>query len=256
MKLDTALYQLRTFPMTFLKDNLLSLAGASISGVRMNYFGRRDSAPGVNEGFKIAMSSQMVSAIGSHTDTYKALSVHNVRMIPRSEGVDPRAVEPYVLGLGGPDIMVTGQLNACTFAIRQEVGQLVVAHIQPSGGKSNTRHDGAARSAQDLLDQRLTTLKEARQADMTSRVTTTASDISKAKKALSTETGLLKGWMQHTMKVAGQFDGHGRVTHSFGPTDYGYGAYVVGIRNGATWNVYAQRVAAPKGPILGVTQIV
>jgi hypothetical protein len=132
MRIETALYQLRNQPRTFLENNLLRLAGGGPSQVRVNYFCHWDDiAAGVNEGFTIdTYPRHMPGATGQ---VHKAMQVHNVQMIGREEGVDVTAIEPYVLGGGGPDLMVTGQLNACVFVVQQTAGQLVVAHIQPGG---------------------------------------------------------------------------------------------------------------------------
>jgi hypothetical protein len=57
MKLDTALYQLKNFPVTFLRSNLLWIAGYHLSETRTYYFGYHDNftqAQGTNEGFKFA----------------------------------------------------------------------------------------------------------------------------------------------------------------------------------------------------------
>src|SRR5690606_42153834 len=69
----------------------------------------------------------------------KALHVLSVRMIPHTEHLDLSDIEPYVLDGTGPDLMVTAQLSGCVFAIRQEPGRLIVAHMQPGG----TRQSGA-----------------------------------------------------------------------------------------------------------------
>lgn len=137
MKLDTALYQLRQSPQTFLQNNLLNLAGDAVSGTRINYLSRYDGiGASVNEGFSISPTPRYSSSNGIDGKTHTAVSVHNVRMNKSTEDLDVSAIEPYVLA-GGPDIMVTGQLSACIFIVQQLGAQLVVAHIQP-GGKRQT----------------------------------------------------------------------------------------------------------------------
>ena len=116
-------------PQAFLSTYLLSIAGSSPSGIRA-YNITTYAGVGGTEGF------QLVNAPLGHL----VGNVHVVRMIPNTEDVDIAGMEPYVLDGTGPDIMVTGQLSGCVFAIAQGVGQLVVWHIQPGG----TRLGGAA----------------------------------------------------------------------------------------------------------------
>jgi hypothetical protein len=59
-----------------------------------------------------------------------AFQTHNVRMIPKTETLNFGAIERYEL-TGGVDYMVTGQLSACAFAVLNEGGRIIVAHIQP-----------------------------------------------------------------------------------------------------------------------------
>lgn len=138
MKLDTALYRLRTDPLGFLRSNLLSIAGAGQSSARVYYFGFHNNfvrSAMTNEGFKFSPDRVFVSSDISGLDgkSTTAVSVHNVRMIPSSEDVDLSDIEAYTLGPGGPDLMVTGQLSGCVLAVQQVPAGLVVAHIQPGG---------------------------------------------------------------------------------------------------------------------------
>jgi hypothetical protein len=207
MKLDTALYQLRSDPLRFLSSNLLSIAGHSQSAARLYYFGYYDNfakTPTTNEGFKFAPEQFMAASSSSGIDgkTTTAVSVHNVRMIPSGEDVDLSDIEPYTLGPGGPDLMVTGQLSGCVLVVQQRPAGLVVAHIQP-GGK---RQGGAM--------------------------------------------------LRESIRLMGRFRGLGRVTRVFGiGKDYPARAHVVGIRNGAAWHLYAQKVATGTGPVTGSVQI-
>ena len=135
MKLDTALYQLRTQPNAFLQTSLLNLVG-SPSGVKNAYFYRFAESVGVNEAFSINPYMSFVAADdvgGLDGKVVTRVAVRSVRMIPRTEGIDFSTIEPYTLDGGGPDIMITGQLNACIFVVQQVGGQLHVAHIQPGG---------------------------------------------------------------------------------------------------------------------------
>ncbi len=139
MKLDTALYQLKNHTLGFLQAHLLSLAGSAQSGPRVNYLCYYDNAQGPNEGFAISTFPYATTYQALDYKVYKALHVHSVRMIPQTEHLDLSDIEPYVLDGTGPDLMVTAQLSGCVFAIRQEPGRLIVAHIQPGG----TRQSGA-----------------------------------------------------------------------------------------------------------------
>lgn len=90
MKLDTALYRLRTDPLTFLRTNLLSIAGAAQSNVRIYYFGFHDNFvrnATTNEGFKFAPDRVCVTSAAAAVDgkSTTTLSVHNVRMIPSAD---------------------------------------------------------------------------------------------------------------------------------------------------------------------------
>jgi hypothetical protein len=142
MKLDTALYRLRTDPLGFLRSNLLSIAGASQSTARLYYFGFHDGfvrSAMTNEGFKFAPDRVFAASTTAGMDgkSTTAVSVHNVRMIPSTEDIDVSDIEAYTLGPGGPDLMVTGQLSGCVLAVQKQAANLVVAHIQP-GGKRQT----------------------------------------------------------------------------------------------------------------------
>ncbi|MGV2334359.1 MAG UNVERIFIED_CONTAM: hypothetical protein LVR18_09665 [Planctomycetaceae bacterium] len=142
MKLDTALYQLKNFPVTFLRSNLLWIAGYHLSETRTYYFGYHDNftqAQGTNEGFKFAPQNLFAASKTTGIDgKYStALRVHNVRMIPKTEDVDVSDIEPYVLDGTGPDLMVTGQLSGCVFVVQQMPTGLVVAHIQPGGNRQS-----------------------------------------------------------------------------------------------------------------------
>ena len=139
MKLDTALHQLKHRPLDFLGNNLLSISGRAQSGACPYYFGYYDNlGPGVNEGFKFQPGFPPPSTkTGIDGKRYTVKMVHSVRMNPSSEDLDVSAMDGYVLDATGPDIMVTGQLSACVFAIRREAGRLLVAHIQPGGRRQS-----------------------------------------------------------------------------------------------------------------------
>lgn len=141
MKLDTALNLLKSSPVPFLRTNLLSISGSSPSQVRNYYFSHYQNVirhTGMSEYFKFDTQPTHASPTaitGIDGMLHKIVSVHNVRMNPNSEPLDISQIPSYILDGNGPAIMVTGQLSACIFAIRQEVGRLIVAHIQPGGGR-------------------------------------------------------------------------------------------------------------------------
>lgn len=138
MKIDTALYQLKSNPVSFLGNNLLSISGVGQSGPKIFYFCYHDSlAPGVNEGFRLQSYPTNGPMTGIDGKRHTAMRVQNVRMNQNTEDLDVSDIEPYVLDGTGADVMVTGQLSACIFCVRQEPGRLIVAHIQP-GGKRQT----------------------------------------------------------------------------------------------------------------------
>jgi hypothetical protein len=143
MKLDTALNLLKAAPPSFLGTHLLSMAGSPLSQVYLYYFSHHQAPghhTGMGESFKfdtIPPTAGAISITGGDNKLYTKMSVHNVRMNPCTESLDISAIPGYVLDGSGPDIMITGQLSACVFAIRQEPGRLIVAHIQPGGGRAS-----------------------------------------------------------------------------------------------------------------------
>jgi hypothetical protein len=140
MKLDTALSLLRSQPLSFLRNNLVTIAGSSVSGVVPYYFGYNANCIGANEAFKFCPNGITLdrSKTGIDGKSSTALSVHNLRMNPSAEDLDISDIDPYVLNGAGPDIMITGQLSACILIVeRKPAGQLVVAHIQPGQGRQS-----------------------------------------------------------------------------------------------------------------------
>lgn len=138
MKLDTALSMLRQQPLLFLSQNLLSIVGSNISGIIPYYFGYYDGVPiGVNEAFRFSPYAFDVDpkATGIDGINKKMIHVHSLHMDPNTADFDISNLTGYVLGAGGPDIMITGQLSACIIAVQQQAGQLVIAHVQPGAGR-------------------------------------------------------------------------------------------------------------------------
>ena len=129
MNPTTALYQLRHMPDTFLRNNALYIAGGAASGVTPLHFGTHQSQPAgagaPNEAFLFTTAAPVV-----HNPVM--VQVQNVRMIPSAENVDIHDLEAYQLA-AAPDILVTGQLSACSFCVLTVGGQVIVAHLQPGG---------------------------------------------------------------------------------------------------------------------------
>lgn len=130
MKPETALYQLKKLPQEFLTNNRITIAGGSRSEstamkIYARSFQRRPGGP--NEYF--AIGNTVVSPVG----TVHPFQAHNVRMIKKTDPLDFGAIERYELTTT-VDYMVTGQLTACAFAVLNDGGTIVVAHIQPDPG--------------------------------------------------------------------------------------------------------------------------
>lgn len=200
MKPETALYQLKTMPEAFLRNNVLCTAGAAQSGASPFYIGHLKNPPtgagAPNEAFKFCNLNFMV-------DNPHPVLVHNVRMIPKQEKpFDPQNIPGYCL-YGGPDIMVTGQLSACTFVTDGNRAAPVVAHIQPR-----------------QLDEPALNGNMTRQALAGGRF-----DLSGAA-------------VQGEGRVETVFGPFG----DSGAGEYAAYAYVTGIRSGGSWQIWAQHV--------------
>jgi len=132
MRPETALYQLGRYPAVFLRNYAILISGSAVSGLRNVQFGHHTTQPrgagAPNEAFKFGQP-----VVQSTTSTPETVAVHNVRMIPNTESIDLADLEAYTLGGGGPDIMVTGQLSDCSFAVLSAGGNHLVAHVQSGG---------------------------------------------------------------------------------------------------------------------------
>jgi len=132
MRPQTALYQLRRSPAVFLRNYAVTIFGGAVSGQRTVPFGHHPTQPrgagAPNEAFRFGQP-----VVYSTSSTPQNLAVHNVRMIPNTESIDLADLEAYSLGAGGPDIMVTGQLSDCSFAVLSAGGNHLVAHVQSGG---------------------------------------------------------------------------------------------------------------------------
>lgn len=136
MNITDALFQLRNNPQAFLSNNIIKIAGGKTDGVMTAYFGYR---PGFDDNyFQFDMSSGgLAKKAGTDGVVYKALRVHNIRMNPRTEDFGFDEIPGYRLDNTGPDIMITGQLNACSFVVMEDHrnGGYLVSHLQPGGSR-------------------------------------------------------------------------------------------------------------------------
>lgn len=130
MKASTAIYQLKTYPEVFLRNNLLIIAGSKTSGVINDYYieSKESGNSSYNEAFKFTNFS--------NAENREKVRVHNVRMIPLAEEFKHTEIEPYQLS-SETDIMITGQLTGCTFVSANAGGTTLVAHIQPGGSRGS-----------------------------------------------------------------------------------------------------------------------
>jgi len=85
------------------------------------------------ESFAIRSAAAMLGVGPGHNG--KAFIAHSIHM-----DVGTAAMGFYLLGAGGPNIMVTGQLSGCSFVMVPAAlpGQVQVAHVQPllAGGQT------------------------------------------------------------------------------------------------------------------------
>jgi len=126
-------------PDYFLKTCFLKIAGSPAASGVMNYNLRYkgDIAPpagpaAVPQTFKFDITTIMVPAS-------QIIPTHSVQMVDYATLVVPAGGGPinltgYTLGAAGPDLMVTGLLNGCTFCMLKNGAQVICAHIRPLGG--------------------------------------------------------------------------------------------------------------------------
>jgi hypothetical protein len=80
------------------------------------------------ESFAIRSAAAMMAIPAGHNG--HAFQAHSIHM-----DVGTGAMAFYLLGAGGPSIMVTGQLSGCSFVMIPDAvaGHVRVAHVQPQG---------------------------------------------------------------------------------------------------------------------------
>ena len=137
MQPKTALYQLKNFPQTFLRNNLLTIPGGrDVSGPMQCYIGTNEGGhrtPTLNESFKISFNPVTVGANAYPIPVY----VHYVRMISERESIELWEMPAYDLNANPGDLMITSQLSACAFCVLQVGGSTLVSHVQPGNIRGN-----------------------------------------------------------------------------------------------------------------------
>lgn len=137
MQPSTALFQLKNFPQTFLRNNFLTIPGGrDLSGSMQCYIGTNTGGqrtPTLNESFKISFNAVNVGEDAFPIPTY----VQYIRMIPTSESMELWELPPYDLNSNPGDLMITSQLSACAFCVLQVGGSTLVAHVQPGNIRGN-----------------------------------------------------------------------------------------------------------------------
>ena len=136
MNITDALSELRSNTRDFLSNNRLKIAGGSENGIATFYFGYKDDR--FENYFKFEKDSGcMIKKAGSDGLGYRALRAHNIRMTPKTEDFGLDEIPGYRLDNTGPDLMITGQLNACSFVVMEDRlnGGYLVAHLQPGGSR-------------------------------------------------------------------------------------------------------------------------
>lgn len=117
-----ALSALQADPKGFLRKYTVRVAGhPSVSGIQQYYIGPRAATPNF---FDI---NNIPSAAATSFMAWSVLMVHY-------NAVNPGALQPLVVSAnGGPDIMVTGLLNGCTFCMLKVQNGVAMTHVKPTG---------------------------------------------------------------------------------------------------------------------------
>jgi hypothetical protein len=134
-----ALYELQTQPQAFLERFTVRIFGFPTNSQVAKYrieAGGVSQRPGSILGTLNMHATQLfeIRAIGAAFGNPPGsvwFDAHSVKMF---DSINLAALGTYTLPtVGGPDVMVTGQLSGCAFAIHDNGnGSLVVAHIRPS----------------------------------------------------------------------------------------------------------------------------
>lgn len=145
---EEALNSLTTNTLHFLQTNLIVIAGKATSGTCTCYIGKHGTQPIAGAGypdetFAICANNYPVGMPDAPPPNAPYMfQGHNTRMITSIEVVILDKIESYPLPeVGGPDIMITGQLSGCAFASLVQGAQTMVAHIQPNNEPWRTNTD-------------------------------------------------------------------------------------------------------------------
>ncbi len=129
-----ALGELKEHPKRFLRRYLVSvtgLAAALPSGPYPYYLG---FMPGAGERYTICPDPQLLDP------GYASFMAYAVAMVSYNDVANPGALDGYeVLNGGGPEIMVTGQLTGCTFAMLETVRGVLMTHLRPGVGTTGAQ---------------------------------------------------------------------------------------------------------------------
>ena len=126
-------------PDYFLKNCFVKIAGSPAASGVMNYNlkYKGDIVPPAGiaaapQSFKFDITTIMVNP-------GQIIPTHSVQMVDYATlavppGNGPINLTGYTLGAGGPDLMVTGLLNGCTFCMLKMGAQVICAHVRPPAG--------------------------------------------------------------------------------------------------------------------------
>ena len=123
MDAEKALKALLSDPKAFLNKYTLRIAGhPTVSGIQQYFIAPKSGFQG---SFDIACSS---GAVGK-----KSFMAWSVLMVHYNQ-VNTADLRPLLVSSsGGPDIMVTGLINGCTFCTLKTPNGVAMAHVKPSG---------------------------------------------------------------------------------------------------------------------------
>jgi hypothetical protein len=131
-----------------LDQALITIAGSPQPSGVLPYYMKADLPRNGKEFFRTSCNPVTVGA-GSHT-----FNAHSIQMVPHANVPALNQVAGYVLDNNGPDLMVTGMLNGCSFIMKANAGRTAVrcAHLQPPPGKGVELNVNCVNTAAFLTD--------------------------------------------------------------------------------------------------------
>jgi hypothetical protein len=119
-----ALTSLQADPKSFLQKYTVRIAGhPTVSGIQQYYISPRALAANYFD-----INTLSIANVGA-----KSFMAWSVLMVYYN-AVDPQALQPLIVSAsGGPDIMVTGLLNGCTFCMLKVPNGVAMTHVKPMG---------------------------------------------------------------------------------------------------------------------------